>query len=406
MRKSKYDKYNIFILSNGDKGIRTITDMIIERYNLSSKAYSGLRKHVRNIKNRSQDNSALEQYCESQGLPLDKVSGYWHKGKHNGVSMSVRVDNDELNESITNEDIEECVRGVLKDFKKVDIPKPKSTNNKALKVVISDAHVGLEPNPDNESLFAYEYNSKIFRANMSRVFEQILKEHQDNGAFDVLILEDLGDMVDGYNKQTIRGGHHLPQNMSNKEVFDTCVKARYNLIRNLMDHGVAKKYIIRSVTNDNHSGDFSWMIHRTVQHMLDLSVGENIEHQILDKFMEHFVWGDHCFIVTHGKDKTHMKHGLPLILNDKTVNFIQSYIDFHEIDSKYIHVEKGDLHQLGYQRHTKFDYRNYMSFAPASAWQQHNFGSSYSGFAIQIIPKFGNDIKHTDVFFDLKKNKC
>jgi hypothetical protein len=406
MRKSKYDKYNDFILSNGDKGIRTITDMIIERYNLSSQAYSGLRKHVRNIKNRSQDNSALEQYCESQGLPLDKVSGYWHKGKHNGVSMSVRVDNAELNESITNEDIEECVRGVLKDFKKVDIPKPKSTNNKALKVVISDAHVGLEPNPDNESLFAYEYNSKIFRDNMSRVFEQILKEYQDNGAFDVLILEDLGDMVDGYNKQTLRGGHHLPQNMSNKEVFDTCVKARYNLIRNLMDHGVAKKYIIRSVTNDNHSGDFSWMIHRTVQHMLDLSVGENIEHQILDKFMEHFVWGDHCFIVTHGKDKTHMKHGLPLILNDKTVNFIQSYIDFHEIDSKYIHVEKGDLHQLGYQRHTKFDYRNYMSFAPASAWQQHNFGSSYSGFAIQIIPKFGNDIKHTDVFFDLKKNKC
>ena len=406
MRRSKYDNYNDFILSNGDKGIRTITDMIIERYNLSSKAYSGLRKHVRNVKNRSQDNSALEQYCESQGLPLDKVSGYWHKGKHNGVSMSVRVDNAELNESITNEDIEECVRGVLKDFKKVDIPKPKSTNNKALKVVISDAHVGLEPNPDNESLFAYEYNSKIFRDNMSRVFEQILKEYQDNGAFDVLILEDLGDMVDGYNKQTLRGGHHLPQNMSNKEVFDTCVKARYNLIRNLMDHGVAKKYIIRSVTNDNHSGDFSWMIHRTVQHMLDLSVGENIEHQILDKFMEHFVWGDHCFIVTHGKDKTHMKHGLPLILNDKTVNFIQSYIDFHEIDSKYIHVEKGDLHQLGYQRHTKFDYRNYMSFAPASAWQQHNFGSSYSGFAIQIIPKFGNDIKHTDVFFDLKKSKC
>jgi hypothetical protein len=404
VRKSKYTKYNEFILANSDKGIRTITNLIIDRYNLSSESFSGLRKHVRKIKNLD-DNSALEEYCENQGLPMDKVSGYWHKGKYNGVSMSVRVDNSEEDQSITNEDIENCVKSVLKDYKKITVDKSRKDNQSALKVVISDAHVGLDPNPDNESLFGYEYNQDIFHDNMRKVFNHILKEYQDNGTFQVLILEDLGDMVDGYNKQTLRGGHHLPQNMSNKEVFDTCVKARYNLIRNLIECGVANKYIIRSVTNDNHSGDFSWMIHRTVQHMLDLSVDANIKHDILDRFMEHFVWGDHCFIVTHGKDKTHMKHGLPLVLNDKTVNFIQSYIDHHEINSKYIHVEKGDLHQLGYQRHTKFDYRNYMSFAPGSSWQQHNFGSSYSGFAMQVIPKFSNEIKHTDIFFDLKKKK-
>ena len=111
MRKSKYNKYDEFILANSDKGIRTITNLIIDRYNLSNESFSGLRKHVRKIKNLD-DNSALEEYCENQGLPMDKVSGYWHKGKYNGVSMSVRVDNSEEDQSITNEDIENCVKSV------------------------------------------------------------------------------------------------------------------------------------------------------------------------------------------------------------------------------------------------------------------------------------------------------
>jgi hypothetical protein len=98
-----------------------------------------------------------------------------------------------------------------------------------------------------------------------------------------------------------------------------------------------------------------------------------------------------------------MFKGLPLVMNDKTINYINDYIDFYKISSKHIHVEKGDLHQIGYQKCSKFDYRNFMSFAPPSSWVQHNFGNSYSGYSIQIIPKHTNEISHTDYFLDYTK---
>ena len=98
-----------------------------------------------------------------------------------------------------------------------------------------------------------------------------------------------------------------------------------------------------------------------------------------------------------------MNRGLPLNLNDRAINFINDYLDHYDIKTKYIHVEKGDLHQVAYQRTKKFDYRNFMSFAPPSAWVTHNFGDCYSGFSLQIIPKDSNLIQHIDYFFDLVK---
>ena len=59
-----------------------------------------------------------------------------------------------------------------------------------------------------------------------------------------------------------------------------------------------------------------------------------------------------------------MFKGLPLVLDHKTINYVNDYIKFYNIDSEYIHLEKGDLHQIGYQKCSNFDYRNYMSFAP------------------------------------------
>jgi hypothetical protein len=98
-----------------------------------------------------------------------------------------------------------------------------------------------------------------------------------------------------------------------------------------------------------------------------------------------------------------MFKGLPKELNDKTIKFINDYIEHYDINSKYIHLDKGDLHTSAYQRTKKFDYRNYMSFAPPSAWVQHNFGDCYSGYSIQIIPKYNNEVAHTDYYFEMKK---
>jgi hypothetical protein len=46
-----------------------------------------------------------------------------------------------------------------------------------------------------------------------------------------------------------------------------------------------------------------------------------------------------------------------------------------------------------------------MSFAPPSAYSQHNFEDGYSGYSIQVVPKYSNEISHTDYYFELKKTR-
>jgi hypothetical protein len=400
----KWTKYNDFILENKDKSKSEIARMVYTQFGLDPSCFHAIRHHIKRLLNKY-DNSAIEEYCEAMGIPAHRVDAYWHKGEYNGNDFSVRVSSEGSDDGISTEDIEDVVKSVLSDYKPVAVQSNDIAFENALKVVISDAHVGLEPNEDDESMFGYEYNKDIFFKNLDKVYDKVISYYKEHGTFELFILEDLGDLADGWNGYTTRGGHKLPQNMNNKEVFDACVEGRYKLIRRIVESGVAKKYIIRSVTNDNHSGDFSWMIHRTVEKMVELSLDANIETQILNKFVEHFYWGDHCFLVSHGKSKLHMKHGMPFHLNDKTVNWINKYLDHHEIKSKYIHFCKGDLHRYALERTEKFEYINYMSFAPASGWQQENFSTSYWGFSVEVIPKWNNEIDRKNVVFEFKKKK-
>jgi hypothetical protein len=129
---------------------------------------------------------------------------------------------------------------------------------------------------------------------------------------------------------------------------------------------------------------------------------EIIETKILTRFMDNVVYGNHTFIKTHGKDEKYMKSGLPFVLNDKTIRFVNEYIEHYNLNG-FIHVDKGDLHQKGYKRYKKFDYNNFMSFAPPSNWQQHNYGDSYAGYTLRVVDKWINEVIETNKFIEYKK---
>lgn len=345
---------------------------------------------------------ALSEVCKDRGIDFNAVKSYWFKDDK--ISMNVKADA----LSDPNEELLTAFDELLNKYtsKGINTFTPcKIETSKALKVTITDDHVGLNPSPSlTGTLFQYEYSAAIYEESMNKVYNSILKEFKTHGTFEVLLIDNLGDQEDGWSGQTTRGGHALEQNMSNAEMFDTCVDVKIKLIESLVKAKVANKIIIRSVTNSNHSSDFSLIVNKAIEKIINKMYSKTIvEVEILQSFMEHRTWGDHTWILTHGKDEKYQFKGLPLILNDKTVNYINDYIDFYEIKSKYIHFEKGDLHQLGYQKVKKFDYRNFMSFAPPSAWQQHNFGDAYAGYSIQVIPKWSNEISHTDYFIDYKK---
>ena len=342
---------------------------------------------------------------KEHGVGLENIDHGWLKSKATSVHFKnplykgPEIVEKEQMGNIFDRVLEKHIKGKYRDIKKTKLKDPI-----ALKATTTDDHVGLEPNPNKNALFQYEYNGDIYKESIDKVFNSILKENRTYGKFDFIFLENLGDEQDGYNGYTTRGGHPLEQNMSNVEVFECCVDTKVNLVTNVVENNIANKVIMRNVTNANHSADFSQMINLAVQKIVNRIYSTKVvEIDNLTRFLEHRTYGNHCFIPTHGKDKEKMFKGLPFTLTDKAINFINDYIRFYNITSKFIHVEKGDLHRIGYEKTSNFDYRNFMSLAPPSSWVQHNFGDCYSGYSIQVVPKYTNEISHTDYFLDYKK---
>lgn len=393
-----YIKYALELYQEGTRSKSQIAREVKVKFNLDSDIET-LRKRIsRNII--ENEHSGLKSECETIGAPISGVTRYWVKTKTH--STLVDIPKEEYAKSIL-----DAVSDIVSNYnpdKLRSIKKQKIDSPVSIKATVSDMHVGLEPNPGGTSLFAYEYNEAIFKQNLDKVFNSLCKEHDNHGRFDILVIDDLGDGLDGWNGHTTRGGHPLDQNMSNEEMFRVFVEGKLALIENCIQAGIANEVIVRNVANDNHSGSFASIANMTIQMLLNRTYSQDdVKFHILNRFMEHFQYGDHTFILTHGKDAKHMFKGLPYNLNDKATSFINDYIDHYNINTKYIHVEKGDLHRIGYDRTKKFDYRNYMTFAPPSAWVSHNFGDCYSGYSIQTIPKFSGEISHTDYYFDLKK---
>lgn len=345
----------------------------------------------------------IKDVADNHGVDVSDIKHLWIKDKES--SLFVKNPDFQVKDFI--EQVSASFEDILSKYTS-GIRKPIKTHKidvkKAIKITTSDDHIGLEPNPGGDSLYQYEYGADVYKASMDKVFNSVIKERDTHGKFDILLLDNLGDQEDGWNGKTTRGGHDLPQNMTNAEVFDCVVDTKVNMICNLVEANAANHIILRKVVNDNHSGDFGLIINKAVEKIINRIYSSDvvkIEH--LTKFIEHRTYGKHCFLLTHGKDKKQMFKGLPLNLDPKTINYINDYINFYNIDSPYIHVEKGDLHQVGYQKCSTFDYRNFMSFAPPSSWVQHNFGNSYSGYSIQVVPKDNNEISHTDYFLDYTK---
>ena len=84
----------------------------------------------------------------------------------------------------------------------------------------------------------------------------VKKELLTNKCSDVLIVDELGDLLDGYNEKTTRGGHSLPQNMSNEEAFDCALEFKILLLDLLTPHYL--ELYFNNICNDNHAG-FFWI---------------------------------------------------------------------------------------------------------------------------------------------------
>lgn len=260
------------------------------------------------------------------------------------------------------------------------VEKPSFKNNSALFVYTSDKHIGAETKEN--ALFENTWNKEEFTKRMSLLAKEIIRLNEIYH-FESIVIFDLGDALDGFNKQTTRGGHQLPQNMSNRESYSTFINVHTDFFYTLSKYYQGNLSFI-TTGDSNHGGDYEWICNKSLEAILNLRF-PNIQTYIGDKFVEHFEIGDHCFITCHGKDSEDLKYPLPPVLNEKVELYFKKYIDYHRIQSKYIHVIKGDSHVASCQYGDFFRYKNVLSMYGASKWVQTNFMSNTRGVSMDIL---------------------
>jgi len=135
----------------------------------------------------------IERFCDYHNLPYEHIKKYKlvsHTGSpyYNVEFKPIEIDFEGVD---FEEIIEEAVKRNVKPLKLcAEVSGYTQTFDRA---IVSDIHVGLEPNPKNNSLYGGEWNRDELMNRADELVARIL----DNQTSETLIIDDLGDLVDG-----------------------------------------------------------------------------------------------------------------------------------------------------------------------------------------------------------------
>lgn len=332
----------------------------------------------------------IEEYCDTYGLDKNTVKSS-KLVSHNQSHMVYNI-------AFFNED-EEAVLDVDKHLEEVIekyITPIKIETTSELKsdwfdrLVYTDVHVAMDVNGKNGTpLYDGKWDREELLSRLSKMYNHVLKFKSSK----TLIIDDLGDFMDGLGAQTTRKGHLLPQNMTDAEAFDLALEFKISLVDSLVEH--YDTIICNDLTCDNHSSIFSYFVSTAVKKLLEQRYPNKVFVNTIKRFMHHYSVGNHTFIIFHGKDDMELKFGYKPQLDAVQIEKLDQYCKENKLyNGNFIEFSKGDSHRALYDDTTSndFQYYNYPAFSPPSNWVKTSFKNSKSGFRFYNISK-NEDIK-------------
>lgn len=325
----------------------------------------------------------IDQYCKHYGLPKEDISSY-KLVSHTGTPFYNIVFKERFNtDSIDFE-------GILNNVFKKDFKELKTVNSESVEfdsLTYTDVHIGMDTDSKGNSMYATEWN----RESILDSLDCMINEAINNKQSETIVVDELGDFLDGFNGYTTRGGHKLPQNMTDEEVFDLGLNFKIELAVQLSKH--YKEVIINNICNDNHAGAFGYFVNSAFARWSSSNLN-NVKVVNHRKFMNHYFIGSTCFIITHGKDDSTLKFGFKPQLDSKGLEKIDQYCKQNGIYKKANRIifKKGDSHQALFDMCTSDDfyYFNYPALSPSSQWVQNNFKKGRRGFVLETFTENKN----------------
>lgn len=347
----------------------------------------------------------IKEFCEAYGIPFEDVKSYKFITHLKYPTFNIASKTSDVESTLDLSDMVKSFEGVVANIENVKSPSPEKValNSSVLKIIFTDLHVGAEVSHPTKGLYKASWGREDLFKTLDIMVSEIRKVSLNNSIHKILI-EDLGDTVDGFNSLTTRGGHQLPQNMSNEEMFDNAVSFKSLLVTHI--NSVFKYKIpieLHSICNDNHGGSFTYVVNSAVKTYLEAKF-TNVQCFNHTKFISHYFCGRHVFILSHGKDADHLKFGFTVPVNQKGIDKIQEYMKINNLYSRgyFVSFNKGDTHvqQLDDSCSDDFSYNSYMALSPSTQWVQHNFKRGKRGFNIQMFKEETRGISNTPHYIE------
>lgn len=265
----------------------------------------------------------------------------------------------------------------------------KNESDNSLVLHIADIHTGACCN--SGSLYDNPWNEEELERRLDSIVALI---DTTFGTLDTIVINMLGDYLDGMDNMTARRDHVMPQNMDNREQFNVFIRQMLQFIGQLTY--LCNKIIIYAVPEGNHGGTADYMAIKALQYATTKKF-PTIKFTVFEKYYGFYEFKNEMYCIHHGKDGQFMKKPMPLNLNDQTSVMIRDWLDAEGIYKSGIHIIKGDLHSNNLNSCRKFDYRNVLSLFGSSDYSMmnyptNNYGVSYDFFIgnVRTIGTFEN----------------
>jgi hypothetical protein len=341
----------------------------------------------------------IEEYCEEYGLDMSTVKSsklVSHNASHMIYNIAFYTPEEEAVINVQ-DGLEDIVQKYIKPQERFvegyEIPYDRWFD----RLVYTDVHIAMDVNADGDPLYDGKWDREEVFKRLDIMIKHVLSFKKSN----TLYIDDLGDFLDGLGSQTTRGGHHLPQNMNDKQAFDLALEFKMSLLDSLIDK---YDYIVcNNITEDNHAGVFGYFAASAFKQIAEQKYPNKVEVNNFKRFIEHYKVGRHTFVECHGKDSVSLKFGFKPFLDPKQAEKIDQYCKEHKLyDGNYVEFGKGDSHQAVFDETSSNDYNyyNYPSLAPPSNWVKSNFKNSKSGFRFFNIDKESQIKIHIPYYFE------
>jgi hypothetical protein len=251
----------------------------------------------------------IDEYCKTYNLPKQDITSY-KLVSHTGTPYYNIVFKENIETEIKEIDFDSIISKHIKPYNF----KPVSKNTGVFafdRLVYTDVHIGMTTNKNSYSLYGGKWDEDEIQRRLNVMIKHTLENQKGN----TLIIDELGDFMDGWDGYTTRGGHKLPQNMDNEKAFDIGLSFKIHLIDALAPH--YSKIICNNICNDNHAGSFGYVVNSAFKKFVEYRYKHVLVNNIR-KFIDHYFHGKNCFIITHGKDDKSLKFGFTLARTSRT----------------------------------------------------------------------------------------